>query len=153
MLSREPEYRRPMKPDPCVVWMPGRVRTEVHLVGSDTNGAFCLLVDHPPAGWSLPAHLHRGAAETIYVLEGEFEMSIDGQSSVLQAGHAVHVPADVIHSSANVGPRTGRRMVLFSPAGMERFFLEVGAPNAEIEIDLRAAGAAAARHGWQFTTT
>jgi quercetin dioxygenase-like cupin family protein len=64
---------------PRVVWMPGAVRTEIHLQSADTSGGFCLLVDHPPAGWSLPMHLHRGAAETIYIVDGEFEMQVAGR--------------------------------------------------------------------------
>jgi quercetin dioxygenase-like cupin family protein len=140
-------------PVPPVVWMPGGVRTEVHLGGPETNDAFCLLVDYPPAGWSLPSHLHRGVAETIFVIDGEFEMSVAGQSSRLVPGQAVHVPADVVHSGGNVGQTTGRRIVLFSPAGMEKFFLEVGAASAEAEIDTRHAVASAIRHGWEFTTT
>jgi len=36
--------------DPRTVWMPGGVRTEIHLAGEDTAGTFCLIVDHPPAG-------------------------------------------------------------------------------------------------------
>jgi len=80
---------------PRVVWMPGRVRTEIHLAAQDTDGAICLLVDHPPAGWSLPAHLHHGCAETIHIIEGEFEMRIDGERSLLHAGETTHIPCDV----------------------------------------------------------
>jgi quercetin dioxygenase-like cupin family protein len=134
-----------------VVWMPGRVRTEIHLVRKDTGGAFCLLVDHPPAGWSLPAHRHRNEAETIYVVEGEFEMEIDGTRSRLSPGQAVHVPKGVIHSGANVGDRPGRRVLLFSPAGMERFFSEAGASEPDGAIDAASVLASAARHGWEFT--
>jgi quercetin dioxygenase-like cupin family protein len=141
-----------MEPAPRIVWMPGEVRTEIHLVGPETNGAFCLLVDHPPSTWSLPDHLHHGVAETIYIVEGEFEMTVDGKSSILHAGQIVHVPADVVHSAGNVGRATGRRIVIFSPAGMEDFFLEVGAPSAKTEIDARDAVASAVRHGWEFTT-
>ena len=39
--------------------------------------------------------------------------------------------------------------MIFSPAGMEDFFLEAGAATSG-EIDLAAAAAAAARHGWEF---
>lgn len=135
---------------PKVVWMPGRVRTEIHLRGGDTGGAFCLLVDHPPSGWSLPPHLHRGVAETIHVIEGEFEMTVAGRTSRLGPGETVHVPADVVHAGANVGQVTGRRVVIFSPAGMERFFLEVGAPSADAVAGPAAALPAATRHGWRF---
>jgi quercetin dioxygenase-like cupin family protein len=135
---------------PRVVWMPGRVRTEIHLDGGDTGGAFCLLIDHPPAGWSLPAHLHRGVAETIHVLEGEFEMVVDGRASRLAPGQTVYVPADAVHSSSNAGGGTGRRVVIFSPAGMENFFLDVGAASGDTDIDPDAALASAKQHGWNF---
>ncbi len=75
-----------MRTAPRVVWMPGGVRTEIHLDSNDTGGSFCLLLDHPPAGWSLPAHRHRSAAETIHVIEGEFEMNVDGQYSRVLTG-------------------------------------------------------------------
>ena len=143
-------YVRLVSGEPQVVWMPGGVRTEIHLVSDDTDGAFCLLVDEPPAGWSLPPHLHRGVAETIYIIEGEFEMEIDGERSALVAGQTVHVRADVVHASANLGDRTGRRVVMFSPAGMERFFLETGAQAPDQETDARAAFESAIRHGWEF---
>jgi quercetin dioxygenase-like cupin family protein len=135
---------------PQVVWMPGGVRTEIHLGGAETGGSFCLLVDHPPAGWSLPAHLHADAAETIHVVEGEFEMTVDGRTERLGHGQTVHVPAGVVHSGANVGASPGRRVLIFSPAGMEEFFREAGTTSADVEIDPRAALAAATRHGWQF---
>jgi mannose-6-phosphate isomerase-like protein (cupin superfamily) len=130
--------------------MPGGVRTEVHLVGDDTDGAFCLLVDEPPASWSLPPHLHRGAAETIHIIEGEFEMEIDGETSALVAGQTMHIPAGVVHAGGNVGDGTGRRVVMFSPAGMERFFLETGVQAPDREVDARAALESAMRHGWEF---
>src|SRR5271154_2370727 len=123
-----PCYRSPMVPDVRVAWMRGAVRTEIHLTSEDTDGAFCLLVDHPPAGWSLPAHRHHNEAETIHIVEGDFEMEVDGQRLRLSAGETVHVPRGVIHSGANVGQQAGHRVLLFSPAGMERFFLEAGAP-------------------------
>ncbi len=130
--------------------MPGGVRTEIHLVGADTGDAFCLLVDHPPAGWSLPPHRHRDEAETIHIVEGEFEMVLDGTRSRLSEGQTIHVPRGVIHSGVNIGRRQGRRVLLFSPAGMERFFLEAGAPTQAAEIDAAATLASAARFGWEF---
>jgi quercetin dioxygenase-like cupin family protein len=130
--------------------MPGGVRTEVQLAGEDTGGAFCLLVDRPPGGWSLPPHRHRNEAETIHIVEGDFEMDIGGQRSRLSAGETVHIPQGVVHSGANIGRRPGHRVVLFSPSGIERFFLETGASTPDGEVDLAAALASANRHGWEF---
>lgn len=138
-----------MSTDPRVVWMPGGVRTEIQLVGSETGGAFCLLVDHPPPGWSLPAHRHRNEAETIYIVAGSFNIEVDGSSSRLSAGDSIHIPRGAIHSGANVGPETGHRVVMFSPAGLEGFFEEAGRSTPG-DIDTATALAIATRHGWDF---
>jgi mannose-6-phosphate isomerase-like protein (cupin superfamily) len=139
-----------MRHEPEVVWMPRGVRTEIHLGGTETGGAFCLLLDEPPAGWSLPSHVHVDSAETIHVIVGEFEITVDGTSERLGPGETVHIPAGVPHSGANLGGASGRRLVVFSPAGMEEFFREVGAATPGAEVDDRAALAAATRHGWRF---
>jgi quercetin dioxygenase-like cupin family protein len=135
---------------PRVVWMPGNLRTEVHLGAEDTAGAFCLLVDHPEPGWSLPAHRHVNAAETVHVTEGEFEMEVEGVRTLLAAGDTIHIPRGAVHSGGNVGDGAGRRVLLFSPAGMERFFLEAGSASPGEEPDPAAALASATRHGWEF---
>jgi len=134
-----------------VVYMPGGVRTEIHLGGEDTGGAFCLLVDEPPAGWSLPPHCHANEAETIHVLAGELEVGVHGRTARLAAGDTIHIPRGSEHTTRNVGPGPARRVVLFSPAGLERFFLEVGAPGPDTAAEPRAALAAARRHGWRFS--
>lgn len=139
-----------MSSEPQVVFMPGGVRTEIHLTGVDTGGFFCLLVDEPPAGWRLPAHLHAEAAETIHIVAGEFEMTIDGEVERLGPGETVHIPPGVVHSGANVGEGTGRRLLTFSPAGMEDFFWEAGTLHPDDEVDDAAALDAARRHGWEF---
>ncbi len=139
-----------MAVDPRVVWMPGGVRTEVHLGAESTGGAFCLIVDTPPVGWSLPAHRHANEAETIHIVEGDFEIEVDGVRSRLSAGETIHVPRRAIHASANVGAHPGRRVLLFSPAGMEIFFLRAGAATEQDESDPRAALALAIEHGWEF---
>jgi len=67
------------------------------------------------------------------------------------AGQTIHVPCGVVHSSSNIGTSPGRRrIVIFSPGGTERFFLEVGASAPDADVDLAAALAAATRHGWEF---
>jgi quercetin dioxygenase-like cupin family protein len=139
-----------MAPEPQVVWMPGGVRTEIHLTGADIGGAFCLLIDEPPSGWSLPAHIHIDAAETIHVLAGEFETTVDGVTERMGAGDTVHIAAGTVHAGRNVGAESGCRLIVFGPAGMEEFFREAGAASPTAEVDRRAALDAAHRHGWRF---
>jgi Cupin domain len=86
------------------------------------------------------------------VVAGEFEMTVDGVSSRVGAGQTIHVPPSVIHSGGNSGAVPGQRVVIFSPAGMERFFLELGTASPDDDVDVREAVASAIRHGWRFPT-
>lgn len=134
---------------PTVVWMPGGVRTEIHLGSSDTGGAMCVVVDHPPEGWSLPAHRHRNEAETIYVVAGHFVMTVDGDERLLGPGDTIHIPAGVVHDGRLLGG-VGHRVVTFTPGGMEEFFLEAGTRHPSDSASLTRALASATAHGWEF---
>jgi hypothetical protein len=46
--------------------------------------------------------------------------------------------------------KISRRVLIFSPAGMEDFFLEAGAASPDAAFDPTPTAAAVARHGWQF---
>jgi quercetin dioxygenase-like cupin family protein len=135
---------------PVVVWMPGDVRTEIHLTAAQSVGALCLIVDEPSAGWALPPHRHRNEAETIHVIDGRFDLDVGGHGRVLGPGDTAHVPRGVIHSGANSGDDTGKRVVIFSPAGIEGFWLEIGKQQAGCEFDASEVLAAARRWGWDF---
>ena len=130
---------------PHEVTLPGGTRVEIHLSADDTAGQLCLLVDHPPAGWALPPHRHRNEAETIHVLEGRFELTVDGERREMGPGDTAHVPRGVVHSGGNIGDEQGRRLVVFTPGGIEGWFLEVGeSPDSALE--------AALRYGWEFVS-
>ncbi len=126
--------------------MPGAVRTEIQLSGAETGGAFCLLIDETPAGWSLPPHRHRHESETIHVLNGRFEVELAGARHEVGAGQSIHIPAGTVHS----GGGSGRRVVIFSPAGLEEFFRQVGKASPGEPHELREALELAAKHGWEF---
>ena len=125
------------------VTLPGGLRVEVHLRAEDTGGQLCLLVDHPPPGWVLPAHRHRNEAETIHVVSGRFELTVDGDVREMGPGDTEHVPRGVVHAGRNVGDEPGHRVLVFTPGGIEGWFLEVGvSPQTALE--------AAQRYGWEF---
>jgi quercetin dioxygenase-like cupin family protein len=135
---------------PSVVWMPGGVRTEVHLTSAQSGGAVCVLIDEPPPGWSLPAHRHANESETIHVLAGSFEMQLAGRRLTLGPGETLHVPRGVTHSGGNIGAESGKRVVIFTPAGIEGFFMEVGKPDPDAAYGGPDLLAAARRWGWEF---
>jgi quercetin dioxygenase-like cupin family protein len=130
--------------------MPGRLKVELRLGSEQTGGAFCLLVDYPLPGWRLPPHRHQHEAETIHVLEGDFEMDVAGERVRLGPGDTVHIPQGVVHSGGNSGDHAGRRVVLFTPGGIEGFFLAAGAESPDEMRDTDEMFAVANAHGWQF---
>jgi quercetin dioxygenase-like cupin family protein len=63
-----------------------------------------------------PDHYHR-YDEVVYVLEGEGELHIDGQTAPLRPGTCVHLPKGLVHCLANTGPGEMRVLGVFRPAG------------------------------------
>jgi quercetin dioxygenase-like cupin family protein len=99
------------------------------LNGEDTNGRFCLIDMHVPPGGGPPPHRH-DFEETFVILEGQLELSFRGNKSVARAGDTVNIPANAPHQFHNSSQQAVRMLCLCSPAGQEKFFLEVGVPVA-----------------------
>jgi uncharacterized RmlC-like cupin family protein len=131
---------------PETVWFPGGLKIEIHAV----SDAFCLLVDHPPAGSSVPRHSHAAESETIHIAEGAYVVEVDGTETELSAGDTVHVPAGVPHAGRALGEGPVRRVIVFSPGGMECFFRKAGAADPRTAIDVAALLDATTAHGWRF---
>ncbi len=67
-------------------------------------------------------HTHPGE-ELGYVLEGEFELRVDGQATrVVKTGEAFMIPANTIHDALNVGTTKGKILATY--------FVEKGQPVA-----------------------
>ena len=63
-----------------------------------------------------PDHFHR-YDEVIYVLEGEGELVIDGETAALRPGSCIHLPKTLVHCLANTGGSEMRVLGVFRPAG------------------------------------
>lgn len=124
--------------------LPGGVSAIVHVVGEQTAGAFALISDVAPPGWALPAHRH-DVSETIYVTAGRMWVDVDGRRAKLAAGDSVHVPAGALHRGGTAGDASLERVLVFAPAGMERFFEALATVTEPGEM-LRLAH----DHGWRF---
>ena len=114
-------------------WMPGSIplHIKVHVTSRDSDGAFSLFVDHPQPGWGLPPHRHVNESETVYMVKGLFEMTVDGTRYELSAGDSIHVPKGVVHSGSALGDEPSERVIVFAPGGVEEFFREAGQPTPD----------------------
>jgi quercetin dioxygenase-like cupin family protein len=97
--------------------------------GEATAGRFTVIDMHVPPGGGPPPHRH-SFEETFVVLEGEIQATFRGQKTVVKAGETVNVPSNAPHQFKNVSSQPVRMLCICSPAGQEKFFLEVGVPVA-----------------------
>jgi quercetin dioxygenase-like cupin family protein len=107
------------------VWVVGD-RYTVKAAGEDTGGAFALVEALVPPGGGPPPHIHHREDEAFYVLEGELLFHADGRDIAAGAGSWVTLARGSLHHFKNVGDRTARMLIVVTPAGLERYFLEVG---------------------------
>ncbi len=99
----------------------------------DTNGAFSLAEIEVRAGCEPPPHRHTNEDESFYVLDGEMEFIVDGETTRARAGELAFLPRGRTHAFRVVTART-RALLHISPAGLEDAFLETSdrAPRAEL---------------------
>ena len=79
-------------------------------------------------GNSPPLHLHRNEDETLYVLEGDIEITNGDQVLKGKPGAVAFVPKGVAHRFRGTGDRIGRILIVYTPGGIEGFFREAGRP-------------------------
>ena len=101
------------------------------IVGTEETGGRYALTDSlvPPRG-EVPPHFHEREDEAFWVLEGELEILVGEERFRAGPGAFAHLPRGVPHAYRNVGEGIARFLTLMVPAGLERFFKEVGTPAA-----------------------
>jgi quercetin dioxygenase-like cupin family protein len=107
------------------VWVAGD-RYTTRLGGAETGGAFALIEAEVPPGHGPPPHVHTREDESFYVVDGSIEFHADGESFRGTPGSWVVLAKGSRHYFRNVGDTTARMLILVAPAGLERYFDEVG---------------------------
>ena len=87
----------------------------------ETGGAFFLYEDRMEAGKVTPLHTHP-ADESLYVLEGEIAIHMDGAERRVAAGGLVVAPRGVPHAFMVVSDGA-RLLTLHTPGGCQAFYL------------------------------
>jgi quercetin dioxygenase-like cupin family protein len=102
-----------------------RDHTFVKVAAADSGGAFALMEDNLKPEFALGLHLHREHAETFYILDGVVNFYIEGDWFAAAAGTCVHIPPDVPHALDLPAGGTARLLMIFQPAGFDRFLAEL----------------------------
>lgn len=116
----------------------------------ETGGAFTLFEDSLDQGKVTPLHTHPASDESVYVLDGEILMHLDGQEYRIGAGGFVSAPRGVPHAFL-VLSETARLLCLHTPASCQAFYWDASEPvDADMPpgtVDFDKVRASAAKNG------
>ena len=99
--------------------------------GKDTGGAFAVIDMLVPPGGGPGPHAHADFEESFYVIEGEIEVKSEFGSYVASKGAYINIPkGGVVHAFKNKTNQAAHLLCTVVPAGLEKFFEEVGEPVA-----------------------
>lgn len=110
------------------LWHRGML-VDVVVDGSRTGGAYTVLDVRLVHGAGAQSHLHELEDQTLLVLEGELEVLLDEERSLVGAGHCVRLPRGVPHAYDARGAAV-RFLCLCLPAGFERYVRTTGTAAA-----------------------
>ena len=91
-----------------------------------TGGAFSLIEQSAPVGFAPPRHIHHAEDEAFYILEGEVTFFAGEQTISASAGSYIYLPRNIPHSFLVEGSSPVRLLQWSYPAGIEKFFVELG---------------------------
>jgi mannose-6-phosphate isomerase-like protein (cupin superfamily) len=110
-----------------------------------TGGAFTILEEVSPL--DTPLHMHEKEDEVFYVLEGDHVIQVAEEEFHLGPGGLAFGPRRVPHAQRRVVPRTGRILIMTSPAGFEGFFRELAEAETEGTIGPAVYAGVSERYG------
>jgi ketosteroid isomerase-like protein/quercetin dioxygenase-like cupin family protein len=103
--------------------------TILRATGQTTNGAFGLVENVMPPGFSSPYHVHHLEDEAFYVLEGEMAFVCDGNWTMAGPGTYVFGPRNIPHGFRVLGDAPARMLLLCAPGGFDQFVVEMSEPT------------------------
>jgi mannose-6-phosphate isomerase-like protein (cupin superfamily) len=100
----------------------------IKIAAEQTDDMFSLLEVSVPPQNGPPMHIHNREVESYYILEGDFEITVNDRTVKAPVGTFVSVPKGVPNTYKNVGNNEGRFLMFYSPANASKAFEEVGQP-------------------------
>jgi quercetin dioxygenase-like cupin family protein len=129
MFASSPARLAVVQPDSReVTLVPGFTAT-VKLAASETGGIS--IVEHTfDPGVLVPPHRHTREDEISCVIFGEIGFRSNGREVSLGAGGYIVKPRGELHSMWNAGTEPARMIEIVTPAGFEKYFIELAEATA-----------------------
>jgi len=94
---------------------------EVKLSAAQTEGRYTIQDEHWHPGYKVPPHFHKEHAETFYLIDGQFEWTVGGETHLMSAGDLVYIPPNTVHSVKVVGNKDAHVLFIYQPGGYEHY--------------------------------
>jgi quercetin dioxygenase-like cupin family protein len=109
------------------LWFAGGGVFTIKASAEETGGAFVLFEDRVVRGKTTPMHLHPNEDETIYILEGELLVDMDGEQRRVGQNGVFIAPRGVPHAFL-VTSETARLLCLQTPGSGWSFYRDASDP-------------------------
>ena len=107
------------------------------LARPETGGDAYIFEAITPPGVSVPPHVHQHEDEIIRVIDGEYEIFLDGKTHIASEGSVINFPRFIAHGFSNIGEKPSRAIFTVIPGGnFEKFFEELSALPADQPPDM-----------------
>jgi mannose-6-phosphate isomerase-like protein (cupin superfamily) len=114
------------------LWVLGELLT-LKVPSRRTGGAYSLFEVVTQPGSGPPPHVQHREDEAFYVLEGEYEFLVDGNTLRAWTGSLVYVPKGALHAHRNVGGMPGRMLATHTPGDLYELFFESAGRPADVD--------------------
>ena len=121
---------RIVTPEQAEAVRPFGIDMKIMLGSEHTGGSFSAVVAEVKPGEGPPPHLHRDREEYFYVLEGTYQLSVNGGESTIGPGTLVFVPRGTVHAFKNVTSTLGKLLEWTIPGSNRDYFKAVHAMEA-----------------------
>src|SRR5262245_25027923 len=111
-----------VKPEQALSIKPFGLDMKVLLSTEATGGAMSVLVAWLKPGEGPGDHVHFNQEEIFFIVEGTYELTVDGQTSMAGPGTIVFIPRNVVHRFKNIGDTTGCMLDWTLPGGQDHYF-------------------------------
>jgi quercetin dioxygenase-like cupin family protein len=93
--------------------------TKIIVGDLESEGRYTIISDLFKVGFKVPTHYHAKHFETWYLLSGEAEWTVNGETHQMKAGDAVYIPANALHSVKTLGTKPAHFLFIYSHGDYE----------------------------------
>lgn len=99
----------------------GTNMVEVKLSAADTNGRYSFQDEQWYPKFDVIPHYHKWRSETFYLLDGQLEWTVGGETRLMGKGDLVYIPPNTVHAVKVVGQKNAHVLFISEPGGYEHY--------------------------------